>query len=161
MSLAISCPVHARRALPGSHSPHQFSHKPNPAMLRAVCLVQLVLLCCASKDPAQLKRDTRCLLCSSLPLPALPFLSLMSTSLQKLGKTPDVCRLVCFLFLERPCVSCQMDRKGLLPLPMVCCSLLPSGQLSTRHSLLLSLPSNSHCIYLYLNQLLVLQPLET
>lgn len=133
--------------------------KPNPAMLRAVCLVQLVLLCCTSEDPAQLKRDMRSLLCPSLPLPALPFLSLMSTSLQKLGKTSDVCRLVCFLLLECPCVSCQMDRKGLLPLPMVCCSLLPSSQPSTRHPLL-SLPSSSHCIYLKHNQLLFLQPLE-
>lgn len=47
--MTISCPVHAHRALPGSHSPHWVSHKPSPAMLRAVCLVQLVLLCCASR----------------------------------------------------------------------------------------------------------------
>lgn len=114
------------------------------------------------EDPAQLKRDMRyLLLCSSLPLPALPFLSVVSTSLQRLGKTSDVFRLVCSLFIKSPCVSCQMDRKGLLPLPMVCCTLLPSGQPSTRHPLLLSLPSSSHYIYLNPIQLLLLQPLET
>lgn len=59
----------------------------------------------------------RILLSSSLPLPALPYLSVMSTSLQKLGKTSDVCRLAYSLFVKSPCVSCQMDRKGLLPPP--------------------------------------------
>lgn len=161
---SISChqlPCPHSRALPGSHSPPWFNHKPNPAMLRAVCLVHLGLLCCTSRGS-----------CSAQEGPEVPPVVLFSASpctpilvcnvyiTAETGKNIR-CVQAGLVFLKSPCVSCQMDRRGLLPLPMVCCTLLPSGQPSTRHPLLLSLPSSSHCICLDPSQLLFLQPLET
>lgn len=157
VSVAMSCPAHAHRVLPGSHSPRWSSHKPSPAALRAVCWCFCAV---PPEDPAQLKRDTRYLLCSSLPLPAPPFMSAMSTSLQKLGKASDVCRLVGCLFVKCPCVSCQMDRKGLLLSPRSAAPCCPRvSHLPGTHCCSLSL--QVHCIYLNPSQLSFLQPLET
>lgn len=123
--LPASCPAHCSSVFVGAVKClwpwAALPRLPQPTLAqpcRAQGCLQLVLLCCASRGCCWAQEGHEAPLVALFSAsPHTPIMSAMSASLQKLGKASDVCRLVCCLFVKSPCVSCQMDRKGLLLSP--------------------------------------------
>lgn len=167
VSLAVTAwSVLARRSQAGwQHAAHTgLSYKPDSLPhSRAVWLVQLVLLCFASRGSCSVQEGCEtplvALSSASLCTPILVFNVCVTVEtgknircVQPASFCPSTF-LFHFIFILNSCVSCQVETKSILPLPRVCWTLLPLGQLSARYTLLLSVPSSSYCLYLNTNQL--------